>query len=669
MTKKYFSRFLVAILVLFSTVAHAQEPILFPIFEGGYFGYINQQGNTIIQPQFYAAKDFQEGVAAVRTADGYGYINTAGAMVIKPQYDYARPFSEGLALVTLDEKSFYIDRRGRYMFDCPGTSCGSFKDGVAFMREGQERAFLNNKGKLICKFGRRRTRPLGGGMVKRRALVAIDSILIIPEDTLTVSDNWGFEDDDSYKYDIIRRPQITVFDSTGKVVLKSGPYEEVGHYEGGLFLVKFSKNYKKGKHDYSNKIAIIDRLEKVLAIEKPGYNWNWNDSIPDDLDSSYYTRYVVDMRPNKLSIRKALMPHIDHYEPKYAIYRDERAVLKSGERFGYGGTYILDRAGNLLLPNDSIKYSEDSYEDGTLLIRKDSKDGLIDTEGEYLIPPIFDNISRCGEGLFSFSYSSWREKKGIINKHGKVLTDTLMQAIDKAGFQGGLLRCMIQDRLCYINTNGDIVWRGPNVKECHFPKYPFNIDFMRKDGFWIGYPKEPEQQASPLSKLEENSKLHPDIFPLNAISIRIDTQVSALPYQGSFDGLEIVIANTMDSIGYISNYEGRIEMLIQAKDKNGEWNFIEQLPTPRSCFKHFYKHELPTQQYLNFVAPRYEGSFQTQLRVALKVYLVNDKGKLKRAYVYSNEYEGSINPAQFWNRDPRYRSRQYDAASLLHVYH
>ncbi|MEO0103191.1 MAG: WG repeat-containing protein [candidate division WOR-3 bacterium] len=47
----------------------------------GKWGYINKQGKIVIRPQFNEAKDFSEGLAAVKIGDKYFYINNEGQIV------------------------------------------------------------------------------------------------------------------------------------------------------------------------------------------------------------------------------------------------------------------------------------------------------------------------------------------------------------------------------------------------------------------------------------------------------------------------------------------------------------------------------------------------------------------------------------------------------------
>lgn len=79
--------------------------------EGGY-GYLDLQGNVVVEPRFDGASNFSEGLAAVAVGDKYGYIDKTGNMVIPPCYEEARDFHEGLAYVAVGEKRAFIDKAG-----------------------------------------------------------------------------------------------------------------------------------------------------------------------------------------------------------------------------------------------------------------------------------------------------------------------------------------------------------------------------------------------------------------------------------------------------------------------------------------------------------------------------------------------------------------------------
>jgi len=74
-----------------------------------------------IPPQYDDARDFSEGLAAVRVGGKWGYIDRSGKMVIPPRFLRAEPFRGGLAVVDTSQRLFaywnkgthYIDRVGR----------------------------------------------------------------------------------------------------------------------------------------------------------------------------------------------------------------------------------------------------------------------------------------------------------------------------------------------------------------------------------------------------------------------------------------------------------------------------------------------------------------------------------------------------------------------------
>lgn len=67
----------------------------------GKYGFIDTNGNTVIEMQFADAGNFsKEGIAPVKTEDGlWGYIKTDGNWYIEPQYLSASDFKNGVAMI------------------------------------------------------------------------------------------------------------------------------------------------------------------------------------------------------------------------------------------------------------------------------------------------------------------------------------------------------------------------------------------------------------------------------------------------------------------------------------------------------------------------------------------------------------------------------------------
>lgn len=83
--------------------------------------YINKLGETIYSNSTIIM-EYSEGLAIIKENDKYGFINSEGEIVIECKYDTADPFHNGIARVGLNNQSTYINKQGNTLF--------SFDDGA-----------------------------------------------------------------------------------------------------------------------------------------------------------------------------------------------------------------------------------------------------------------------------------------------------------------------------------------------------------------------------------------------------------------------------------------------------------------------------------------------------------------------------------------------------------
>jgi len=93
----------------------------------------------------------------------HGFIDADGEIVIQPIYDYAKSFHNGLAPVCRDHRYFYIDKQGKEVIALPPDCCDAceFREGLAAValggqpdvkdedgvpRRGSRLAFIDTKG-------------------------------------------------------------------------------------------------------------------------------------------------------------------------------------------------------------------------------------------------------------------------------------------------------------------------------------------------------------------------------------------------------------------------------------------------------------------------------------------------------------------------------------------
>ncbi len=101
-------------------------------------GFIDIDGNVIIEPQFKSAYTFHDGLAPVKLPGDagtlWGYIDKSGEFVIKPAFIVAHVFEDGLAFVETKETKGWIDTSGVFKVQGDWQAVGPLKEGIFFFK-------------------------------------------------------------------------------------------------------------------------------------------------------------------------------------------------------------------------------------------------------------------------------------------------------------------------------------------------------------------------------------------------------------------------------------------------------------------------------------------------------------------------------------------------------
>lgn len=128
-------------------------------------------------------------------------------------------------------------------------------------------------------------------------------------------------------------------------------------------------------------------------------------------------------------------------------------------------------------------------------------------------------------------------------------------------------------------------------------------------------------------------------FAANAITLVAQTDKETV-FEGRYKGIRLLLINTKAAAQWFPAVDSRLYIIQEALDTDGNWKPIELLP--RSwCGNSYHRVQLGTNEYWEFSTALYHGTFKTKLRFRL--------GSDERGAVYSNEFEGSVNPGQFTN--------------------
>ena len=77
--------------------------------DNGQWGYVDQEGKVLIEPQYLCAKSFSNGLAAVYNGEAWGFIKPSGKLVIDYKYRDASYFTaKGVCAISMLEGSYYF---------------------------------------------------------------------------------------------------------------------------------------------------------------------------------------------------------------------------------------------------------------------------------------------------------------------------------------------------------------------------------------------------------------------------------------------------------------------------------------------------------------------------------------------------------------------------------
>ena len=82
------------------------------------YGFANMQGEKVVQPIYYDATPFSEGLAAVKGLDNkWGYIDKSGTVIIPANFDGAKVFSGEIAPAAVGDKWGLINKMGVFTIE------------------------------------------------------------------------------------------------------------------------------------------------------------------------------------------------------------------------------------------------------------------------------------------------------------------------------------------------------------------------------------------------------------------------------------------------------------------------------------------------------------------------------------------------------------------------
>lgn len=306
------------------------EVKLIPVSNGEDFQYIDREGKIVINPQFYQATVFRNGLALVKTTGDdrkWGFISEDGKYAITANYKYATIFSDDLAWVVSENAApTAINNKGDIKVTLQDAeTVNVFKEGLAAFSvidsSGMKWGFVDKEGKFKINSQFSNTGNFSNGKC------AVEN-----------SDGkWGY------------------IDKEGKMLINY-QFEKANEFVDGKAVV-FS----------GRKAGLIDESGKYLI------NPQFSDMI-DDGD-----KYLIE-QDGKITINP-------QFAEAYPFRGSKLAAVRSGKSWGYidnDGKIVINPQFDEALP----------YNGKIALVVSGRQVGYIDDGGKYIINPQFDDVSK-----------------------------------------------------------------------------------------------------------------------------------------------------------------------------------------------------------------------------------------------------------------------------------
>ncbi len=639
--------FLFLVICLLSSCFKKAEMQLFKIEEDDKVGFIDSTGKVVIPSIFIVAGDFSEGLSNARLNGHYGFIDNSGEFVIEAKYDHAYQFSEGLALVYNNGKPGFIGHDGEKVFEINFWRAESFKNGKAKVtsKSGKFGA-IDKKGKLIVDtiFSSIEWQENGNALVES-----------IPE---TSDSNYNSKDSGN---------KIGVLDSLGNFIIPFWKFESINVFSSDYYIcneqIKFDSvngetEYEKqvldknGKYKHPFKLSDDGRYFGTASCGLLKVSLDFPNRNPYDFPYESYYGFV--------DINAKIVINNSAYS-EASDFNDNRAFVAYQDSF----FKIINTNGNLISDMYFESYFNNGFKNGLAFVRKNNKWGLIDTNGHFIIKPKFFGIS--DQGLIENYFFYLKNDPSILDQdnhsygiafiNGEIINtpDSLYIYPDEK-FNYNLLFCSIRNKGSYINKKGQIVWQE-KVKEKDYIE-ALNIDYKLRSRLYVrSFPIYPFDNLKDSFSTYSPKRIIPNFnFPTNNISIIVhpDLPDTTLPTDADPSrilGFKAYLANTTKQDIHFNTLDGCLYGRIQALNKEGIWLPITYLGST-GCGNSFYSQMLNKNHYWELIIPKFIGEFKTKLRVELKYIKPNQEKNIYRLdneiFIYSNEFEGSINPGQLW---------------------
>lgn len=399
---------LLAIIIFFIILSCGKDSrLLYPLKYGESWVYVDETGTVINPGPFVSAHRFSEGFSwAVNdeTYKNYSLINSEGkVLAVLNDIDTVSEFAEGLSAVKSSGKSLwgYIDTSGNWQIEDQFEEAGKFQGGVAIVVKEKEQHLIRPDGTSIATI-------ISAG-IPGQGLIPI------------------FKRDrniSGYQY----------IDFDGNTIIK-GPFDWADTFSKGQARVllhgkwffidkngnKISREYDEMFDSYSQGLLPVKKRNKWFFIDEKGnqIGKKYDNILKPFTEGRAIVQISSDQKKYYLIEKtgKIVSPAFDGME----AIGEGRVVVMNEKKYGkftsrlYG---YIDLNGNIIVKpqfKQALFFKKGFAQVGTI----SGYTGIIDKEGQYVVPPVFDYVFYPDTDLFEVEDPGFG--MFFVNRKGEVV--------------------------------------------------------------------------------------------------------------------------------------------------------------------------------------------------------------------------------------------------------
>lgn len=367
-------------------------------------------GKVILEPKFFEYKTPSEGLIPVHyhseennvvTLGQWGYLDMKGREISGPSFDYAGEFKNGIAEVGIIVAS-------------KQTPVGRYIELEVFHIDREMNRVSNP---IIAESE--------GIVLKKRFLSGY----------ITEGDFSGESVDPQAEY---------WFETKGGKLLGGQTFDNARPFQNGFAAV--CRNNLWGVIDSSGKLVVEFRYEKIGDFSE-GYASVWGDFRNEKEGKSDLSTLKKHGDAGKIALNgEVILPCrfdevYDTHEGHFTVYKGGKPYLLSAEgqivlkpsQFGTGqsSTPSLVKLLRSLTRKPGHDLSAPILQDGHIIFEARNRHGVMNLQGELVIPPIFEEISYLGEGKY-LAFSDFQNPfEVILDTENNVWKDGQAQPLSK----------------------------------------------------------------------------------------------------------------------------------------------------------------------------------------------------------------------------------------------